>query len=46
MQFFPAHVGKWAEYIPFLSFILKLDPDISLLKEKAENGEAPKGIPD
>lgn len=30
-----------AGYVPFLSFIFKLDPDISLLKEKTENSQVP-----
>lgn len=31
--------GNQAGYIPFLSFIFKLDPDISLLKEKTGNSQ-------
>lgn len=33
--------GDRAGYIPFLSFIFKLDPDISLLKEKTGNSQVP-----
>lgn len=38
--------GDWTRYLPLLSFIFKLDPDTSLLKEKAENGEVPNCILD